>query len=83
MTYDNTNRGFLRKNDKKVEPNQPDYRGDINVNGEDFWISGWLAEHENMGGKYFQMSVQPKSKVYEEAKEAVKTTEIEDSDIPF
>lgn len=58
--YDNTNRGFLRKNDRKEKETQPDYRGEVDVNGQSFWLSAWLNEHEKMGGKYFQLSVQPK-----------------------
>ena len=79
MAYDNTNRGFIRKNDRKEKDTHPDYTGELNVNGEVFWLSAWLAEHENMGGKYFQISVKPKE--FKEAKEAV--AEAQDDEIPF
>lgn len=61
--YDNTNSGLLAKNDRKEKDSQPDYRGKINVNGQDFWLSGWIKvgrEGSKMAGqKYFSLSVTP------------------------
>jgi hypothetical protein len=39
--YDNTNRGALFRNNDKTEENEkwPDYRGNINVNGTEYWLS--------------------------------------------
>ena len=39
--YDNTNRGAIWKNDKKETEKHPDFRGELNVNGADFWVSAW------------------------------------------
>jgi hypothetical protein len=58
--YDNTNTGALFKNDKQGNENWPDYRGQINVNGEDFWISAWLKTSKKDGTKYMSLAVQPK-----------------------
>lgn len=41
MTYDNTNRGAIWKNDDKREDSHPDFKGSINVNGVEFWVSAW------------------------------------------
>jgi uncharacterized protein (DUF736 family) len=60
--YDNTNSGALFKNDRKVTPNQPDYRGDINVNGTDFWISAWLKESKK-GTKFMSLAVTVKEPI--------------------
>lgn len=57
--YDNTNSGALFKNDRKETANQPDYRGNLNVNGQDFWISGWIKTSRT-NVKYMSLSVQPK-----------------------
>ena len=59
--FDNTNRGSLFKNDKKETDKQPDYKGSINIEGTDFWLSAWLQTSKN-GVKYFSMSVQLKEK---------------------
>ena len=28
-------------NDKKEKASQPDFKGSINVDGKDYWVSGW------------------------------------------
>lgn len=64
MAYDNTNSGMLRKNDRKEKDSHPDYRGIINVNGTDYWLSAWLKVGKEgsklEGEKYFSLSVQEK-----------------------
>jgi len=74
--YDNTNSGALFKNDRKVSPNQPDYRGDINVNGTDFWISAWLKESKK-GTKFMSLAVTVK----EEMKAAAPVAQPDDGDL--
>jgi hypothetical protein len=39
---DKTNRGALFKNHDKTDDRHADYRGDINVNGQEFWLSAWI-----------------------------------------
>ena len=39
--YDNNNRGVLFKNDRKEKETHPDFRGNIEVNGVEFYIKGW------------------------------------------
>lgn len=60
MEYDNTNRGALFKNTRKEKDSQPDYNGSIDVNGVEYWLSGWLKEGQK--GKFFSLSVQPKER---------------------
>ena len=54
--YDNTNRGVLFKNGEKQTDNHPDYRGDIDVGGQKFWLSAWIKESKK-GTKYMSLSV--------------------------
>lgn len=56
--YDNTNRGVLFKNDEKKGEAHPDYKGRINTNGQDFWLSAWLKTAKD-GRKYMSLSVNP------------------------
>ncbi len=64
MSYDNTNSGLLAKNDKQGNENRPDYRGSINVDGREYWLSAWIKQGRDgtklAGQKYMSLSVQPK-----------------------
>lgn len=59
--YDNRNRGAIFRNDKEGgNPNWPDYRGSINVDGKDFWLDAWIKESKKDGKKYMSLSIKPK-----------------------
>jgi hypothetical protein len=58
--FDNTNTGVLFKNDKEGNPNWPDYKGSININGQEFWLSAWIKERKDGGGKFMSMKAKPK-----------------------
>lgn len=57
--YDNTNSGALFKNERKETENQPDYTGSVNVEGTEFWLSGWIKESK-AGKKFMSLSVRAK-----------------------
>jgi hypothetical protein len=56
--YDNTNSGVLFKNDRKESAKHPDYQGNINVDGVEFWLSAWIKEGQK--GKFMSLSVKKK-----------------------
>lgn len=58
--YDNRNRGVLFKNHDKEKDTHPDYRGSINVDGKELWLSAWLKESKKDGSKFMSLSVKPK-----------------------
>ena len=78
MTYDNTNSGALFRNDKKASEKHPDYRGDINVGGKDFWVSAWVKTSKK-GTKFMSLSVTEKESVQKVAPVA----DDFDEDLPF
>lgn len=60
MSYDNTNSGALFKNKDKATEKHPDYRGNVNVEGTDYYISSWLKTSK-AGEKYMSLSITPKN----------------------
>jgi hypothetical protein len=58
--FDNTNKGALFKNSDKTEEKHADYRGNINVNGVEMWLSAWIRT-SSKGMKYMFLAVQPKT----------------------
>lgn len=59
-TYDNTNKGIISKNDRKETDSHPDITGSINVDGKEFWISGWKKNRSSDGAPFYSLAVKPK-----------------------
>ena len=80
MANDNTNRGTLGRNKRKEQDTHPDFNGQINIEGVDYWLSAWVKENKTDGSKFFSLSVKPK-----EARQAVAPTTASEptEDIPF
>lgn len=86
MAYDNTNTGILTRNDKGDNELRPDYRGSINVNGQEFWLSAWIKEGKK--GKFMSLSIKPKDEKVAQAKGAsgsgsARLSDDINDDIPF
>ena len=91
--YDNTNRGVLFKNDRKEKDTHPDYKGSINADGVEYWLSAWMKEGAK--GKFMSFSLTPKEQTQTAAQAAQKAeppqrqqqaapvVEQLDDDIPF
>lgn len=58
MAYDNTNKGTLSRNDRKTTDKHPDFKGKINIDGKDYWLSGWTKSGNN--GDFISLAAQPK-----------------------
>lgn len=75
--YDNTNSGVLFKNNEKASDKHPDYGGQINIEGVEYWLNGWIKDGKK--GKFLSLAVKPK-----EAKAPARTTKPDDDDsMPF
>ena len=79
MEYDNTNRGSLFKNDRKDDAKFPDYKGSLNVDGVEYWLSAWIKEGKT--GKFMGLAVSPRDAQPPASKPMPKN--LDDSDIPF
>ena len=42
--YDNNNRGSIWKNEDRKSDTHPQFKGSAEVNGVDYWVSGWLRK---------------------------------------
>ena len=58
--YDNTNRGALFINNRRTTDKHPNMTGSINVDGREYWISGWTKFKSSSGEKFLSLSVTPK-----------------------
>ena len=78
MTYDNNNRGALWKNENKKTDKHPNLRGSAEINGVEYWVSGWTSSE---GGKKPLVSLSFQLK---EDKPAARSATVEDfEDLPF
>lgn len=57
--FDNTNRGAMFVNDKGDNPNRPDRKGSLNVEGVEYWVSGWIKTSKD-GNPFMSLSVERK-----------------------
>ena len=74
------NSGVLFKNDKKETDKHPHYKGNITINGQDYWLSAWIKEGK--GGKFMGLAVSPKEAQAPQSARS-KATGFDDESMPF
>jgi hypothetical protein len=52
--------GALFRNIDKKNDEDRDYSGAVNVDGVEFWLSGWIKQSKKTGKKYLSITVKPK-----------------------
>lgn len=60
MAYDKTNTGILSRNERKESDKHPDFKGALNIEGVEYWLSGWVQERKDGTGKFFSLKVNRK-----------------------
>ncbi|RLA00261.1 MAG: hypothetical protein DRQ47_09740 [Gammaproteobacteria bacterium] len=56
MSYDNELKGVLFRNDRKTKESQPDYRGNCEIKGDEYWVSGWIKTPRAGGDKFMSLA---------------------------
>lgn len=83
--YDNTNKGVLFLNDRKESDKHPDRKGSINIEGKEYWLSGW--DKQTSRGDTISLSVQAKegakTKQPAHSNAAPANSNFDDDDLPF
>ena len=80
--YDDTNTGALFKNDKGDVENRPDYKGPLNVNGEEMQVAAWLRVAKS-GQKYMSLKVDKKYEAPTNQPDDPGTSHDLDDEVPF
>lgn len=74
--FDRTNTGALFKNDEKQNDRSPDYSGNMNVDGVEFFFDAWIKTAKT-GRKFLSCRVKPKQQKQAPRRQA------SDEDCPF
>lgn len=84
--YDNSNTGSLFKNDKGDNEKRPDYKGSINIDGVDYWLSAWIRtageNSKTPGQKFMSLKAEAKDQQAVPAPKRVAPAPV-DEDVPF
>lgn len=77
--YDNDMRGVLFRNRRKRKESQPDFTGSAEIDGVEFWISGW-QNTSKQGVKFMSLAFNVKQ---DDESEEVEEDDDEVDDLPF
>ena len=75
------NSGVLFKSDKIENERSPQYKGNITVDGKNYWISAWVKEGKS--GKFMGLAVSPKEEYKAKPSERSKATNFDSDEMPF
>jgi hypothetical protein len=83
--YDNNMTGIIAKNDRKEKDSHPDVKGHAEIEGVQYWVSGWRKERNDGSGAFYSLRYTRKDE--QRAAPAKKQAQVsmadDDGDIPF
>jgi hypothetical protein len=81
--FDNPDSGALFRNDKKEKGDKrPDYKGTLDVQGTEYWLSAWIKTSK-AGEKYMSVAVRQKDSEAREARRSKARDDDLDREIDF
>ena len=84
MSYDNTNRGQIWKNEDKQKDTHPDFKGSLNVDGVEYWVSAWKRKPDaNPKAPALSISIKLKEDKPQRQEPQNASCDDFDDDIPF
>lgn len=82
--YDNTNRGAIWRNKKKETDKHSDFIGTLNVEGVEYWVSGWKRKPDaNENAPALSFSIKRKEEKQAVKPKVSKPADSFANDIPF
>lgn len=51
--------GSMGANPRKQQPNHPDFKGQVTIDGTEYWLSGWNKRNER--GEFISLALEKKS----------------------
>jgi len=84
MAYDNNMSGALFTAKEKRNANSPDYTGSCEIDGVEYWMSGWKKKAKSTGKTYLSLAFSPKNEVAHSTNKAESSIKDDfEEDIPF
>jgi len=85
MEYDNELRGAMWKNDRKrPDKRDPDYTGNCQIGGVEFYVDSWISEPKAGGKKFLSLRFKEKQpKAQAPATAPAEPEPFIDDDVPF
>jgi hypothetical protein len=56
--------GSLFKNDRRDNDQSPEYKGSLNIDGRQYWLSAWVKTSSKTGAKFFSLSAKAKDEAF-------------------
>jgi len=85
--YDDTNRGIISKNLRKETEKHPDIKGQINIEGVEYWLDGWQRQKNDGSGSFYSLSAKrkdaPAAQPAKPAQKQMAADPFDDESIPF
>ncbi len=82
--YDDTNRGALWGNRDKKSDKHPDFKGQINVDGVEYWLSAWKRDpnEQNPKAPSLKIALTPKDQAHQQGMQQAKAAAPQQSASP-